>query len=127
MTSNTNKPYFKKPGKETAMSIMTLVSGIINIIFGITLSLGLLAGIVTILCLPIGILPIVLGIFEIIHASKLLSTNPRPPVNTNQVIYILEICAIIFGVITSFVVGIVNLVFSSDPEVKQYFTSINQN
>jgi len=109
-----------------AIAVMTLVNGIINILAGLGLTASIVLGTLGIglLCAPITILPSVLGIFEIIYASQLLS-NPPKPVKPSQVIAILEICCIIIGNVISLVVGIIALVFYNDPQVQGYFDRIN--
>jgi hypothetical protein len=110
-----------KPGKVQAIAIMCLVDGILNILWGLGLIVSLLA---TIVCWPIGIYPIVLGILEIIYAAKLL---PEPPTTRQPAKYlaIMQICNIIVGDFISLVVGIVSLVFFNDPEVVSYFASVS--
>ena len=120
----TGVPQNQKPGMVTAISILTLINGIFNILWGAGVSFSLIFGIFTIVCIPITILPAVLGIFEIIYAIKLLS-NPPQPVQPSQVLAILEICCIIVGNVVSLVVGILALVFYNEPEVKAYFARIN--
>ncbi len=116
----------KKPGMVQAISIMTLINGILNILYGLTMTglivLGTLG--VGLLCAPITILPSVLGIFEIIYASNLMATPPKP-VRANQTIAILEIACVITGAVTSLIIGILSLVFYNDEEVKAYFAQIN--
>ena len=114
----------QKPGMVTAITIMTLVNGILNIMWGAGVSFGMLAGLVTIICIPITILPAVLGIFEIIYAAKLLATPPQP-VQPSQTIAVLEICAIVAGNVISLIVGILALVFYNDPSVRAYFAWLN--
>jgi hypothetical protein len=113
-----------KPGMVTAITIMTLINGILNILWGLGVSLGALAGIVTICLIPFTILPTVLGIFEVIYAAKLLSDPPQP-VQPSQTIAILEICCVLVGNVFSLVVGILALVFYNDYSVKNYFARIN--
>lgn len=113
----------QKPGMVTALSIMTLVNGILNILYGLGVTVSVVVGtfgIGLLFCAPFTILPAVLGIFEIIYASKLLS-NPPQPVRPNRTIAILEITSIIAGGVISAVVGIVALVFYNDPGVRAYF------
>jgi hypothetical protein len=116
----------QKPGEVTAITIMTLISGITNILAAFTWSITL--PIVTLgigcLCVPITVLPGVLGVFEIIYASKLLS-NPPKPVRPSQTIAILEIVAILSGNIFSLGAGILALVMYNDPKVKDFFARIN--
>lgn len=116
--------YVEKPGKVQAIAIMTLINGILDIFWGIGLTLTVIVGTwgIGLLCAPLTILPSVLGIFEIVYATKLLGNPPRKyPVQT---IAILQICAIIFGDIIGLVIGILNLVFYSDPPVKQFIESL---
>ncbi|MGA9398474.1 MAG: hypothetical protein WBV22_09480 [Anaerolineaceae bacterium] len=114
-----------KPGKVQAISIMLLVNGILNILAGLGVTALVVLGTIGfgIVCAPVTILPTVLGIFEVIYASKLLSSPPRP-VNNLQTIAILELCGIVIGNVVSAVIGILNLVFLSEPEVKTYLDSI---
>ncbi len=104
---------------------MMLVNGILNILYGLGLTGAIVLGTLGIglLCSPFTILPSILGIFEIIMATKLLANPVRNPGNI-QVIAILEIVAIITGAFISLVVGILNLVFLSDGEVKNYLDKL---
>ncbi|MFH1446452.1 MAG: hypothetical protein ABIG43_03460 [Chloroflexota bacterium] len=124
MIENSNIPSSVKPSKVQAISIMMLVNGILNVIYGLGLTFSVVVGTVGIglLCSPVTILPTVLGIFEIIAATRLLSTPPRR-INV-QTLAILEICTIITGDIISCVIGILNLVFYNDPETKAYMDSL---
>lgn len=114
-----------KPGKVQAISIMMLVNGILNILAGLGMTAVILLSTIGfgIICAPVTLLPAILGIFEVIYSSKLLSSPPRPAKNL-QTIAILEICAVVLGLGISAVVGILNLVFLSEPEVKNYLDSI---
>jgi hypothetical protein len=123
---STSQSTFEKPGMFTALSIMTLVSGVLNIIYGLTITALIVVGTLGfgLLCAPITILPGILGIFEILYAVKLLS-NPQQPIQFSQAIAIMEICCIITGNVISTVAGILALVFYNDPAVKAYFVQIN--
>ena len=110
-----------KPSLFTAISLMTLVNGIFNIIFGVALVLGTFG--VALLC-GIPLLPLILGGFEIAYAMKLLA-NPPQPVKPSQAIAIWEIVAILVGNVFSAVVGILVLVFYNDSTVKDYFARLN--
>lgn len=114
-----------KPGKVQAITIMMLVNGILNILAGLGVTASIILGTIGIgtICAPITILPAVLGIFEVINASRLL-TEPVRPVKHLQTIAVLEIVAVICGLGLSAVVGILNLVFLSEPGVKAYLDSI---
>jgi len=68
----------QKPGLFTAIAVMTLTSGIINLFWGFVASATALGTIIGFVCLPLTILPTILGVFEIIYAAKLLSSQPEP-------------------------------------------------
>jgi hypothetical protein len=114
-----------KPGKVQAIAIMMLINGILNIMAGLGVTASIVLGTIGIgiICAPVTILPAVLGIFEVIAASRLLS-DPVKPAKNLQTIAILEIVAIVCGNGLSLIVGILNLVFLSEPEVKAYLASI---
>lgn len=116
----------QKPGMFTAISIMTLINGILNILYGLSFTLGIVIGTFGfgLLCAPITILPAILGVFEILYAVKLLA-NPPQAVHPSQAIAILEICCIVTGNIVSTIVGILALIFYNDQGVKAYFAHIN--
>jgi len=124
--TNEQQPISGVPGKFTALTYMTLASGIVNIISGLTLTGLVIIGTIGIgvLCAPITILPTILGVFEIVYAVKLMS-NPPQPVRPSQTLAIFEICCIIFAGVIPVVVGILALVFYNDPEVQAYFNRIN--
>ena len=120
-TQFTNEP---KPTLVNVIAWMTLASGIVNLFWGLGLSLTGLLSIIGILCVPILILPTILGIFEIIYAAKLLS-NPPQTVQPATTIAILEIVCILVGNLFSVVVGILALVFYNDIAVRDYFARLN--
>ncbi len=122
---NNEPPASQKPGNVTAIAVMTLISGIINILWGLSFGAALALSVVLLCVAPLGLLPLVLGIFEIIYASKLLPTSPQA-VRPNQTIAILEIICILFGNIFSAIAGILALVFYNDETVKAYFAKINR-
>jgi hypothetical protein len=128
MNEYTVHPLNEKPGMVTAIAIMTLVNGILNIFWGLGLTAAVVFGtlFIGIICAPITILPSVLGIFEVIYALKLLN-NPPQPVQPSQAIAILEIVCILAGNVLSAVVGILVLVFYNDPQVKAYFEMLNSS
>jgi len=123
------QPYstIRKPGKVEAIAIMTLVNGILNILWGIGATFGVVLGTLFFgtLCAPLTLAPAVLGVFEIIYASKLMSTNPQPPLKPSMAIAVCEICCVLVGNVVSLVVGILAVVFYSDQEVKYYYDQIN--
>lgn len=114
----------QKPGLVTAIALMTLVSGIINLFWGFVASATALGTIIGVVCLPITILPTILGIFEIIYAAKLLSAQPQP-VQPSTSIAVFQILTFLMGNIFSMVVGILALIFYNDLTVKDYFARIN--
>lgn len=113
-----------KPGEVTAIAIMTLISGILNITLGLGLIVTFTLGIVTIICIPLALYPIILGILEIIYAAKLLP-NPPKPVEPAQYLAIMQIIDIVFGNVISLAAGILALVFYSDQKVKAYFARVS--
>lgn len=117
----------ERPGMVTAIAIMTLVNGVLNILYALSVTFGIVLGTfgIGLLCAPLTILPGILGIFEIIYATQLLAIPPRA-VKPNQTIAILEIAAIAAGNVISLIVGILALVFYNDPAVRMYFGRINQ-
>jgi hypothetical protein len=120
---NTSYPD-QKPGLFTAIAVMTLTSGIINLFWGFIASATALGTIIGIVCLPITILPTILGVFEIIYAAKLLSAQPEP-VKPSESIAVFEILTFLIGNIFSMVVGILALIFYNDQSVKEYFAQVN--
>jgi len=111
----------QKPGLVTAIAVMTLTSGILNLFWGFV-AFGSFFGII---CLPITILPTILGIFEIIYAAKLLSAQLQP-VQPSPSIAAFEIVTVLMGNVFSMVVGIMVLIFYNDLTVKEYFTHLNE-
>ena len=116
----------QKPELLKALAIITLINGILNILYGIGVTTAILLGafFLGIICAPITILPIILGVFEILYAVKLLA-NPPQPVHPSTAIAVFEIVMIISGNVISLVVGILALVFYSDAGVKSYFAQLN--
>src|ERR1041385_2978599 len=113
-----------KPTLVNVISWMTLASGIVNIIWGITASIAALHTFIGLICTPFTILPTALGIFEVIYAAKLFSIPPQV-VKPSTTIAILEIVAVAAGNLFSVVVGILALVFYNDATVRDYFARLN--
>jgi hypothetical protein len=111
-----------KPSLVMAIALMTLVNGIFNVIWGISIIVGTIG--LSLLCFPVPLFPIILGGFEIAYAIKLLA-NPPVPVQPSQPIAILEIVALFVGNVFSLVVGILVLIFYNDSAVKDYFARLN--
>ena len=107
------------PGKVQAISIIMLVNGILNVLAGLSITGAAILSIVGLLCLPVVVLPLVLGVFEIVYASKMLSGNVVPA-KTIKTLAIFEIANIVYGNVLSLVAGILNLVFLDDPQVQEY-------
>jgi hypothetical protein len=114
----------QKPGLYTAIAAMTLASGIINLFWGFIASATVLSTVIGVICLPITILPTILGIFEIIYAAKLLSNQPQP-VGPSPAIAAFQISTFIYGNVFTAVVGILNLIFFNDQAVREYFARSN--
>lgn len=113
-----------KPGKVQAIAIMCLVDGILNVLLGLGLGGGLLVGVATACCAPIGAYPIVLGILEIIYAAKLLPDVPRRDVRPAQYLAVMQIVNIVAGGVISLVVGILSLVFYGETEVRAWYDAV---
>jgi hypothetical protein len=118
------KPAIERPSNIRALAIMTIVSGALNLVVGLSVTFSLAITLVGLICTPITILPAILGVFEILYGAKLL-TNPPQPVRPSQTIAILEIITFLYLNVISGVVGILALLFYNDPEVQEYFGKIN--
>jgi hypothetical protein len=123
-----------RPRKLETIGIMMLISGIINILWGLGASVFMFINIVVggiasfglgCLCFPILLLPLlqlVLGVFEIIYGSRLMSPTSDPlSYGRLQTVTILEMVCIISGNIFSLVIGILNLIFMGEPPVQEYY------
>jgi hypothetical protein len=116
---------YQKPGKVQAIAILTLISGISNILWMLIVGVFILVGGLSsfgigCLLMPLVVPPIVLGIFEILYAVKLLPT-PIRPTRPSNLIAILEIICILTTNPVPLAAGIVALVMYNDPEVSAYF------
>lgn len=109
----TPQPCGSKPSQVQTLGILTLISGILNCMIGV----GLMFTVIWILPAVFGI---VVGILEIIYATKLMP-DPIKANKPNKTVAILEIITIINGSIFGLVVGILALVWYNDPKVKEYF------
>jgi hypothetical protein len=114
----------QKPTLFNVIAVLTLLSGIVNLFWGFVASATALGTIVGVICLPITVLPTILGVFEIIYAAKLLSAQPQP-VQPSQSLAIFQITTFIYGNVFSAAVGILNLIFFNDMTVKEYFAKLN--
>ena len=114
----------QKPTLFHVIAWMTLVSGVVNLFWGFAASGTALATIVGVFCLPLTVLPAILGVFELIYAAKMFSEPPqvlRPSTN----LAVLEIASVLSGNVFSMAVGILALVFYNDQVVKDYFAYLN--
>ncbi|MFO7639517.1 MAG: hypothetical protein R6X14_09560 [bacterium] len=69
---------------------------------------------------------IVLGILEIVYATKLMAT----PIRVDKIakhIAIMEIVNIINGALLAVVVGILALVWMGEPKIKEYFAALQRS
>lgn len=114
----------QKPTLVHVIAWTTLASGIVNIFWGFVASGTALATVIGIFCIPLTLLPTLLGVFELIYAAKLFS-NPPQPLKPSTNIAILEIACLLAGNVFSMAVGILSLVFYNDTVVKEYFTRLN--
>ena len=117
---NTNQ----RPSLINLIAAMTLVSGIVNVFWGMIASHSAISTVIGILCVPITILPAILGVVEIVYAARLFG-GPAQPTRPSTGIAALEIACILVGNAFSMVVGILALVFYNDLIVKRYFEEIN--
>jgi hypothetical protein len=92
--------------------------------WGFIASATVLSTVVGVICLPITVLPTILGIFEIIYAAKLLSNQPQP-VGPSPAIAAFQISTLLYGNVFTAVVGLLNLIFFNDQSVKEYFARTN--
>jgi len=107
----------QKPGKVQAISIMMLVGGI----YALVHTLGAVAASTLFCCLWPGVYyAIVMGIMAIVKASPLLGETahlqPAP-----RSVAIMQIVNIVNLDVVNCVMGIINLVFLNEPEVRRYF------
>ena len=107
----------EKPGKVQAISIMMLVGSI----YALVHALGAVAATMLVFCLWPGVYyAIVMGIMAIVRASPLLGENahlqPAP-----KSIAIMQIINIVNLDVVNCAMGIINLVFLNEPEVRRYF------
>ena len=124
MSQTTYSPYEDSPGLVKTIGIITLISGIVNIFWGLVAT-AIVVPTIILACLAIfTILPTILGVFEIIYALKLLN-NPPQPVQPSNTIAILEILTVLTGNVFSMIAGILSLVFYNDLQVKEYFANLN--
>lgn len=115
-----------KPTLINVIAWMTLASGVVNLFWGVGASHTALASVIGIFCIPITILPTVLGIFELIYAAKLFSDPPQV-LRPSTRLAVFEVACILTANVFSMAVGILALVFYNDDVVKKYFAQLNGN
>ncbi len=120
-------PVPEKPEKVKIVAILTLISGISNALGALIVTATIVIGSfgLGLFCAPVALLPLVLGVFELIYAANLLANPPRP-MQPSSVLAILEICAIFYGNAISLIGGVLALIFYSDPEVQYFFAALNE-
>ena len=108
---------------------MTLVGGIGATVLAIVFTffylpiLGLATlglGCIFIVC---PIYSLILGIMAIVKASQMLGSNPSPAYTSAKSIAIMQIINIICCDVLNLIMGIINLIFLNDPEVRDYLCS----
>ncbi len=118
----------QKPGKLQAIAIMTLVGGIIAVLASLygfinVLFIGAMTLGIGCFCIIIPIYELIAGILCIIQGSKLLGSNPDLHYAKTKNTAIMQIICIISLDVLNMTMGIINLVFLNDEEVKTYIRS----
>ena len=111
----------QKPDMVNVIAIIMIVSGAINILWGIGVSLTLIITILGILCIPLGLIPIGIGVFEIIQGVNILNDKP---VKNITLVGILEIVSILWGNFLTLIAGILVLIFYNDENTKAYLDGV---
>jgi hypothetical protein len=116
----------QRPDRLTAIAIMTLLSGILNLFWSLVVFLAvLLFGFGTLLlgciCLPLGLYPLGLGILEIVYAVRLLRNHVPPALKPAYHIAVMEVIDTLFGNLPALIVGVLALIFYNDPAVRRFF------
>jgi len=114
----------QKPTLFQVIAWMTLISGVVNLFWGFAASGTALATIIGVVCIPLTILPAILGVFELIYAAKLFSEPPQI-LQPSTKLAVFEIASVLTGNVFSMAVGILALVFYNDNVVKDYFAQLN--
>ena len=96
---------------------MTLIDGILNLMIGLIGSGVLFC--TTIICAPLGVYPIVLGILEIVQFNRL---NRRPPDRREWPTWlaVMQIIGILFSNPLSLACGVIGLIAGNDESVRNY-------
>ena len=114
----------QKPGNVQIIGIFMVASGVINILVGAGLAVAIVIGtfFLGLLCLPVLLIPIGVGIFEIVTGANVLNGKPTKHV---QLVAGLEIASMLWANLLSMAGGILVLVFYNDDETKAYFEDLN--
>lgn len=105
----------EKPSQIQTLAILTLISGILNCLIGF-------GWMFTIVWIIPAAYSIVLGILEIVYATKLLAT----PIKVQELakhIAIMQIINIINGALLAVVTGILALIWMNETRVKEYLAA----
>ncbi len=111
-----------KPGNVQLIGILMIVSGVLNILSGIGLAVVLLLTLIGIFCTPLALIPIGIGVWEIVTGANIINGRPAKHI---QVVAGFEIASILWANVLSMVAGILVLVFYNDPPTKEYFELLN--
>jgi len=113
----------QKPANVQVIGILILISGAINILVGLGITVGVVLGtlFIGLICLPLTLIPVGVGIYEIIVGIRVLGDQPT---GSLKVVGGLEIASILWGNFLSMIGGIVVLVFYNEPETKAYFEDL---
>ena len=119
-------PAARKPEMVTAIAVMTLISGILNMAWSIGVFVGaVILGLGTFLigcvCLPLGLFPLGLGIAEIVYATRLMRNPAGSAVKPSYAIAVLEIIDMLVGNAFALVTGVMALIFYNNPSVRRFF------
>jgi len=111
----------KKPGKLTAIGIMTLIGGILAVLVGI----GEAVGVISSLCFACFLIPGAAvsffgGIFMIVQGTLLLGQNPAQHIHRTRISASIQIACILAGDVVNLILGILNHVFLSDRAIVDY-------
>jgi hypothetical protein len=107
----------EKPSKVQAVGVMALVGGILATLLGVGLTLG---GFPVCCLWPGTYFSLVMGIMAIVKGAQLLGPGAyreAPP----TAVAVMQIINVVNGDFVNLTLGILTLVFLSDPEVKRYF------
>ena len=110
-----------KPGNVQLIGILMIVSGGLNILAGAGWIIALLITLVGILCVPLALIPIGIGVWELVVGINIVNGKPAKNI---QVIGGCEIASVLWFNVLSMVAGILVLVFYNDPETKAYFEAM---